>query len=193
MKKLSTITILANILLIACQNPSSAKVDVSGSATDSIANVDTNLTKVTEEVRQDTFVKDVLAAYLELKNALAADKSKEASISGDKLLTALNNFPVDALSDEQKKGVPEIMADAKEQAEHIGENAGNIKHQREHFQDLSEDLYDLLKLVGTTQTVYKDYCPMVKAIWISEKKEIVNPYYGKDMLTCGKVQETIEK
>lgn len=85
------------------------------------------------------------------------------------------------------------MDDAKEHAEHIGENAGNIKHQREHFQELSTDVYDLLKLVGTSQTVYKDYCPMVKAIWISEKKEIVNPYYGKEMLTCGKMQETIEK
>ena len=66
----------------------------------------------------------------------------------------------------------------KEHAEHIGANAGNIKHQREHFQELSKDVYDLVKAFGTNQVVYKDYCPMAKAIWLSETKEIRNPYYS---------------
>jgi hypothetical protein len=29
------------------------------------------------------------------------------------------------------------------------------------------------------------------AIWLSETKEIKNPYYGKKMLTCGNVKEEI--
>jgi len=193
MKKLSSIAVFASILLIACQNPSTARVEAKDNLPDSTSYNDTVNTEASAPVKEDTLVKEVLQAYLDLKNALAADKSKEAATSGEKMISALNAFPVSSLSSAQQAEVTEIVANAKENAEHIGENAGNIKHQREHFQDLSKDMYDLLKQVGTSQTVYKDSCPMVKAIWISEKKEIVNPYYGKDMLTCGKIQETIER
>ena len=193
MKKLSSIAVIASILLIACQDPSTARVEVKKNLPDSTIYANPGNTEVSAPVKEDTLVKEVLQAYLDLKNALAADKSKEAATSGEKMLSALNAFPVSSLSSAQQSEVNEIVSDAKEHAEHIGENAGNIKHQREHFQELSNDMYDLLKQVGTSQTVYKDSCPMVKAIWISEKKEIFNPYYGKDMLTCGKVQETIER
>ena len=193
MKKLSSISIIATILLIACQNPSTARVEAKNNLPDSTSYIDSGNAQVSASVQDDTLVKEVLQAYLDMKNALAADQSNEAATSGEKLLSALNTFPVSSLISAQQSDVNEIVSDAKEHAEHIGENAGNIKHQREHFQSLSTDIYDLLKLVGTSQTVYKDYCPMVKAIWISEKNEIANPYYGKDMLTCGKVQETIER
>lgn len=193
MKKLSSIAIIATILLIACQNPSTARVEAKNNLPDSTSYIDSGNAQVSASVQDDTLVKEVLQAYLDMKNALAADQSKEAATSGEKLLSALNTFPVSSLTSAQQSEVNEIVSDAKEHAEHIGENAGNIKHQREHFQELSNDMYDLLKQVGTSQTVYKDSCPMVKAIWISEKKQIANPYYGKDMSTCGKVQETIER
>lgn len=193
MKKLSSIAIIATILLIACQNPSTARVEAKNNIPDSTSYIDSGNAQVSASVQDDTLVKEVLQAYLDMKNALAADQSKEAATSGEKLLSALNTFPVSSLTSAQQSEVNEIVSDAKEHAEHIGENAGNIKHQREHFQELSNDMYDLLKQVGTSQTVYKDSCPMVKAIWISEKKQIANPYYGKDMSTCGKVQETIER
>jgi len=32
---------------------------------------------------------------------------------------------------------------------------------------------------------------MKKAVWLSNEKAIKNPYYGSQMLTCGKVVETI--
>lgn len=179
--------------MIACQNPSTARVEAKNNIPDSTSYIDSGNAQVSASVQDDTLVKEVLQAYLDMKNALAADQSKEAATSGEKLLSALNTFPVSSLTSAQQSEVNEIVSDAKEHAEHIGENAGNIKHQREHFQELSNDMYDLLKQVGTSQTVYKDSCPMVKAIWISEKKQIANPYYGKDMSTCGKVQETIER
>jgi hypothetical protein len=30
------------------------------------------------------------------------------------------------------------------------------------------------------------------AFWISKEKGVKNPYYGKSMLTCGKVTETLD-
>jgi hypothetical protein len=32
---------------------------------------------------------------------------------------------------------------------------------------------------------------MKKATWLSETNAIKNPYYGKQMLTCGKTTETL--
>lgn len=80
-----------------------------------------------------------------------------------------------------------------ENAEHIAAGTGSIDHQREHFDMLSKDVNDLIDTFGSEQKLYKHFCPMYNdnkgALWISEKKEIVNPYQGSKMLTCGSMQK----
>jgi hypothetical protein len=53
-----------------------------------------------------------------------------------------------------------------------------------------------LKVFKPNQTLYKDFCPMYNegkgATWISETREIKNPYLGKKMATCGSVKEEIK-
>lgn len=90
-----------------------------------------------------------------------------------------------------------LLYDAREHAEHIGKNGGNIAHQREHYVMLSKDIADLIKTFGSGgQTLYKDFCPMANdgkgAIWISEVKEIKNPYLGSKMPTCGSMKQEIK-
>ncbi len=95
-------------------------------------------------------------------------------------------------SDKHKEYL-DIADDAMENAEHIGENAGKIAHQREHLASLSKDINDLIFLFGAPQKLYQQKCPMYNegkgAIWVSETKEIKNPYYGSQMLTCGAVKK----
>lgn len=138
-------------------------------------------------------VNKVIAYYLLLKNALASDNTNEAATAGGELQNALIVLGKEPMNAAHKKAYADISGDAEENAEHISKNAGNIKHQREHFQSLSEDIYDFIKAFGTSQTLYKDYCPMEKAIWLSETKNIKNPYLGKSMATCGQVKETIKQ
>lgn len=74
--------------------------------------------------------------------------------------------------------------------------AGDIEKQREHFSKLSYSLYKAIKAFGLGgATAYYDFCPMAfndkGAYWLSDKKEIRNPYFGDQMLTCGSVEETI--
>jgi hypothetical protein len=83
----------------------------------------------------------------------------------------------------------EISESAKEHAEHIVKSP--LEHQREHFESLSTDVSDLVALLGTDKTLYQDYCPMVKASWLSETKDIKNPFYGSKMLTCGTIKKQI--
>ena len=135
----------------------------------------------------------IITTYIELKNALASDNDKNAANSGSELVKVLDTFGKSQAN--QSGETQEIIDDAKEHAEHIGSNAGNIKHQREHFQTLSEDLYDLIKTAGGKQKLYYTYCPMYNkgkgARWLSESKEIRNPYLGSEMPECGTVEEEL--
>jgi hypothetical protein len=57
-------------------------------------------------------------------------------------------------------------------------------------------MYAIVKAYGSPEPVYHDHCPMFNdgkgAMWLSESKEIKNPYYGSEMITCGKVEEMIK-
>ena len=137
----------------------------------------------------------IVKPYLQLKDALAKDNGKDAAAAGKEIVAALANMDVKALTPAQKKTYDDVAGDAKENAEHIGDNAGKISHQREHFAMLSADVADLVTALGTSQKLYEDFCPMFNdkkgAIWISESKEIKNPYYGSKMPNCGSVKKEL--
>jgi hypothetical protein len=141
-------------------------------------------------------IKEIVSAYLQLKNALTEDNSTGAATAGKKLTAAFKNFDKSTLTPAQKKTYEDVEADASENAEHIGANGGKIEHQREHFELLSKDIYDLVKTFGAGQILYKDFDPMVNngkgAFWLSETKEIKNPYMGKAMLSSGSIKEEIK-
>ena len=135
----------------------------------------------------------IVKDYLALKNALVADNDKSAADAGRKLLTTLKAVDMKIIPSDKHKEYLDIADDAMENAEHIGENAGKIAHQREHLASLSKDINDLIFLFGAPQKLYQQKCPMYNegkgAIWVSETKEIKNPYYGSQMLTCGAVKK----
>lgn len=68
----------------------------------------------------------------------------------------------------------------------------NLSEQRSSFQSLSQKLISLSKGAKLPQPAYIAYCPMKKAYWLSREKEIENPYYGSEMLTCGNITGTIK-
>lgn len=68
----------------------------------------------------------------------------------------------------------------------------DIEVQRTAFSALSDNLYKSIKAYGLgTVTAYYDFCPMAfndqGGYWLSDAKEIRNPYFGDKMLTCGRV------
>jgi hypothetical protein len=136
----------------------------------------------------------ILAGYINLKNSLASDNGSDAAKNGQEILDAVSKFDNSSLTPEQKKTFLGLVGDIKENSEHINENGDKIEHQREHFEMLSKDMYDLMKSVGTDKTMYLDSCPMYdggKGTWLSEMKEIKNPYLGEKMDTCGAIKETL--
>jgi len=135
----------------------------------------------------------ILSAYYDLKDALAADNGKAAAKSGKSLDTALQNLETKTWTIKQRNVYQDVAKKLETDAEHIGDNADKMGHQREHFESLSTNLIALTKALKiNTETTYVQYCPMKKAAWLSTDKAVRNPYYGKQMLTCGSVTETLK-
>ena len=57
-------------------------------------------------------------------------------------------------------------------------------------------MHDLLLVAKFDTPVYYQFCPMANggkgANWLSKENAVKNPYYGAQMMTCGKVVETIK-
>ncbi len=131
----------------------------------------------------------IIDAYIQIKNGLVADNKETAAKGAEGLLMAFSKFDMAKLTGDTHDEYMEIAESAKEHAEHIVKSP--IDHQREHFETLSTDVSDLISLLGTEKTLYQDYCPMKKLSWLSETKDIKNPFYGSEMLTCGNVKKQI--
>jgi hypothetical protein len=141
-------------------------------------------------------IKKITDHYLQIKNALTNAKPAEAGDAANKISEAIKGFDKSLLSADQKKVYDQQEESLKTTAEHIAKSTGDIGHQREQFSTMSESLYTVVKAFGGGKTLYHDHCPMAKdgkgAMWLSETKEIKNPYFGDKMMECGSVEEEIQ-
>ncbi|MBW4891702.1 DUF3347 domain-containing protein [Mucilaginibacter sp. HMF5004] len=130
-------------------------------------------------------------AYIGVKNALVESDGGQAQLRAKLLLKELSANPEQRLKPEQKVQWAAFADKLKFDTRHISETTV-VAHQREHFGTLSKNMFAVLKkLKLNTLTVYEQYCPMKKQMWISETAAIRNPYYGKQMLECGTTRETL--
>ncbi|MFD2874678.1 DUF3347 domain-containing protein [Mucilaginibacter ximonensis] len=137
-------------------------------------------------------VNKVFSDYIDLKNALVADDNAGTQAKAKVLNADVAAIETKDMSTKEqviwKNYVEKLSFDSR----HISESA-SIDHQREHFASLSKNVYAVLKAFPYNEsTLYWQYCPMKKANWLSNKQAIENPYYGKAMLNCGSVKETLK-
>lgn len=119
----------------------------------------------------------LLKHYYELKDALV---NSDAITASGKMTELINSVSSDVkLSDQLQK---KLLAAGRD-----------LEKQRNAFSDLSLEMYTLVKSKKmTTDIIYQEYCPMKKMYWLSKEPVIRNPYYGKMMLTCGSITQTIK-
>jgi len=198
MKKTIYVLALITVFFSSCKNNKSVKD--SRTMNSSEINMDSkndmkmdSVTSTSMTTSKNKITTPIIDAYLQLKNALVADDKLAAADAAKTILKTFLNFDMSKLSSDEHKKYMEIIEDAKEQAEHIAKSP--IDHQREHFESLSTDVNDLIALLGTEKTLYQDFCPMAGegkgAIWLSEFKDIKNPYQGSKMLSCGNLKTQI--
>lgn len=120
--------------------------------------------------------------YIHLKDALVASDSES----------------VKKASAEFKKSLSAIPAAKKVESENAKILAStDLTEQRKAFSLLSNEMTTLVKSSKlSTGSIYVEYCPMANnnegAFWLSNEKEIKNPYFGDMMLKCGSVKETLQ-
>lgn len=140
-------------------------------------------------------LKAVFDNYFAVKDALVKTDGNTSSTKAKELLTAVNAVKMDKLTTEEHTVWMKIMKDLTFDAEHIADTK-DASHQRDHFMSLSKNMYALIKVSKTETPTYYQFCPMANdgkgANWLSKENAVKNPYYGNQMLTCGKVVETIK-
>ena len=72
----------------------------------------------------------------------------------------------------------------------------DVEKQRKAFVTVTAAMEKLLEGAIESGVIYKQYCPMAfdfeGAFWLSNSKDIYNPYFGDVMLRCGKVDSEIK-
>jgi len=159
------------------------KIEMSGMTMD-------NNSSISESQKMNQ-LQAVFDNYFLLKDALVKTDAKTASEKSTALLSSITVVKMETLKMDEHmvwmKVVKDLTADAKSISE-----AQDIKKQRELFKALSKNTYELIKASKYTEPIYYQYCPMQDANWLSKENTVKNPYYGSQMLSCGKTVETIK-
>jgi lipocalin/copper chaperone CopZ len=143
----------------------------------------------------DAKLKVVFDSYFLLKDALVKTDGKAAATIAKDVSAALNAVKMGELAMDVHmiwmKEMNSLMAGAKNISE-----TQDIKRQREFFIPFSKSMYEVIKVAKYETPVYLQFCPMANdgkgANWLSKENAVKNPYYGSQMMTCGKTVETIQ-
>jgi len=176
-----------------CQYERVAKVAVE---TEVVAEEHGNHENLSEtEVQKTDQLKAVFDNYFAVKDALVKTDGNTASTKATELLSAINAVKMETLTTDEHTVWMKVLKTIKEDAEHIADTK-DAEHQRDHFNTLSKNFYDLIKVSKQETPTYLLHCPMANdgkgADWLSKENIVKNPYYGSMMLSCGKVVETIK-
>lgn len=123
----------------------------------------------------------VYESYIGLKNALVNSEAEKTQIMAKNLMKTIENAKIDGPIKETVYKIASV---------------NDIQTQREVFQFLSEEMIKLAEKSFSSGKLFIQYCPMAfqgkGAYWISNQKEIRNPYYGDKMMKCGEVRKVLE-
>ena len=147
-------------------------------------------TAIDMETKAD--INSILEGYIDLKNALVQSNATLTARCGKKLLEHLQNIHAEDLSNKQKSTLSSIS-----KITNAIITTTDLKKQRASFKLLSSVFIDLVSTSkAIDQSIYVQFCPMADhnkgANWLSFEKEIINPYFGDNMLNCGRIVTEIK-
>ncbi len=129
---------------------------------------------------EDGMLESAFQYYLKMERALVQSDAEAANDAAANLAEDLTE------KHPNLKDIAQRMADSKD-----------LEVQRQQFEKLTLALEPMLRNSIKSGVIYKQYCPMAfnnkGAFWLSETKEINNPYFGDKMLHCGSTKDSIKK
>jgi hypothetical protein len=149
----------------------------------------------TQEVQTKNELEQSYSKYFELKDALVNSDNKASVEKAKELVSDLEAVNMGAMGEKEHNAFVKYLSGLKSDANNIA-GTKDLGKQRNHFSSLSDKTFELMKVAKPSYTVYLENCPMFNdgkgANWISKESAIKNPYYGSQMLTCGKVKNTLK-
>ncbi len=169
---------------------SSAKNDQSGNKTTGMPeNMNVNMDFVMQ-------LNTVYDQYIILKNAFVQSDPLKVKLAAKEVQLSLAKVDMKLLTGDAHMQWMDISGKLDNQIKLIA-SENKIEDQRTAFITFNDQFYKAVKEFGLMgKTVYYQFCPMANsnkgAYWLSEKDNILNPYYGESMLTCGETKETLK-
>jgi len=167
--------IVVAMLAFACKNKAVPQEVATDKKQDTITAIVTN-----EIILRDDRLNAIYPQYVKLTTALVDNDAATARIAANAIGEGAARLQ---LNSKIKQEADKIVATA------------DIALQRTAFAALSNELIVLIEKSGVQAgALYVDFCPMAMedkgASWISGVKDIRNPYFGEQMLTCGGIKST---
>jgi len=134
--------------------------------------------------------------YIVLKNAFVESDVSRVKKAAGEVRQSIDETDMNLISGDAMDVWMKLLPDLKKQIDQISAS-DSLEEQREYFSGFNDVFYKVIKTFGLMgKTVYCQFCPMAKsnkgAYWLSEIKDIKNPYFGNAMLTCGETRETLK-
>jgi len=158
---------------------------------------ETPVVKSNKKVSINTEVKssleNLINIYISLQTALANDDFSASKKQAKALNAAFKTIKMNQfMGDAHDSWMP--YHDYFTPSLEILEKANNIDQLRKSFLNLSSTYISLIETFGPfSKKLYVVHCPMANnnkgGDWLSDKKEVKNPYFGASMLKCGSVKK----
>ncbi len=134
----------------------------------------------------------IMESYFATGELLAKDSFKEIDKEMEKMGAASEEIlKAEVNNSEEKKdylaSVQAIQAAARDF------DSQDLKSARESYKSLSQAVAGYVKTYGYTDSAYSFYCPMVDQTWFQSSEKIANPFYGSEMLKCGKMTGMVKQ
>ncbi len=131
-------------------------------------------------------VQVVMENYFAIGNMLSQDSFKRVDKNAQNIVEATSQILKEEKQsrEENKEYFSQIKAiqTAAQKFE-----AKDLKSARESYKALSQAVEKFVKTFGYSGSAYSFYCPMVKENWFHSTEQVANPFYGTQMLKCGKM------
>ena len=153
-------------------------------------------------------VQTAIESYLKVKDALVEDDTAAARENAGLFLRRLDSIPMEELKKDTQsiyEGAVASVTDIKANVQSMISQS-NITEMRKDFNMATEMMYpgffSMIHYEGNT--LYLQHCPMAfgedqGASWLSNSREIMNPYLGKNhpeyhasMLHCGEIKDSVK-
>jgi len=184
------VTLVISFILLSCSNQEQKSKE-------NPISVKSSTTRTNSSIFNLSF-KSVLSSYYELKDNFITENELLIDSSAKKLINAVDSVKLQEIIDDSTVKYTAQTYTEGIKSELIGLLGEKLlDEKKKSFQMISEQLYDLIRLVQFDgEVIYHHYCPMAfnndGATWMSSSTLTLNPYLSSTMLNCGELRDSID-